>query len=126
MHWLAFLGAAVAGVGGPFIGIPTVTAIQIKAASSSTGKIFAINMLIFTFFSMLSSSLGAIWLGSWPVEQLFFINGLFLAAMSATGFLSTNEIRANNTNPPLCRQKDWCFLFLCEKELHSVFMCHII
>lgn len=86
VHWLAFLGAAVAGVGGPFIGIPTVTAIQIKAASSSTGKIFAINMLIFTFFSMLSSSLGAIWLGSWPVEQLFFISGLFLAAMSATGF----------------------------------------
>ena len=85
LHWVAFLGAAVAGVGGPFIGIPTVTAIQIKAGAS-TGKIFSINMLFFTFFSMLSSSLGALWLGSWPVEQLFFASSLFLVVMSATGF----------------------------------------
>ncbi|MED1725555.1 MFS transporter [Mesorhizobium sp. M00.F.Ca.ET.186.01.1.1] len=86
MHWVAFLGAAVAGVGGPFIGIPTVTAIQVKAGAS-TGKIFSINMLFFTFFSMLSSSLGAIWLGSWPVEQLFFASSLFLVVMSAAGFV---------------------------------------
>ncbi|MFC8685347.1 MFS transporter [Brevibacillus porteri] len=86
-HWIAFLGAAVAGFGGPLIGIPTVTAIQIKATSSSTGKIFAINMLMFTFFSTLSSSLGAIWMGKWPVEQLFLVSGLFLAVMSFAGFL---------------------------------------
>nr|WP_255688931.1 MFS transporter [Brevibacillus sp. AF8] len=86
-HWVAFLGAAVAGIGGPLIGIPTVTAIQIKASSSSTGKIFAINMLMFTFFCTLSSSLGAIWLGKWPVEQLFLVSGLFLAAMSFAGLL---------------------------------------
>lgn len=85
--WTAFLGAAVSGIGGPLIGIPTVTAIQMKASSNSTGKIFAINLLVLTFFSTLSSSLGAIWIGKWPVEQLFLVSGLFLAAMSFTGFL---------------------------------------
>ncbi|NRS49581.1 MFS transporter [Brevibacillus sp. HB2.2] len=85
--WTAFLGAAVSGIGGPLIGIPTVTAIQMKASSNSTGKIFAINLLVLTFFSTLSSSLGAIWMGKWPVEQLFLVSGLFLAAMSFTGFL---------------------------------------
>ncbi|CAI8990406.1 MFS transporter, DHA3 family, macrolide efflux protein [Brevibacillus sp. IT-7CA2] len=85
--WTAFLGAAVSGIGGPLIGIPTVTAIQMKASSNSTGKIFAINLLVLTFFSTLSSSLGAIWLGKWPIEQLFLVSGLFLAAMSFAGFL---------------------------------------
>lgn len=86
-HWIAYLAAAVAGVGGPLIGIPTVTAIQTKAADANTGKVFAINMLMFTLFCMLSSSLGALWLGKWPVEQLFLVSGLFLALMTATGFL---------------------------------------
>lgn len=86
-HWIAYLAAAVAGVGGPLIGIPTVTAIQMKAADVNTGKVFAINMLLFTFFCILSSSLGALWLGKWPVEQLFLVSGLFLAFMTATGFL---------------------------------------
>jgi MFS transporter, DHA3 family, macrolide efflux protein len=85
-HWLAYVAAAVAGVGGPLIGIPTVTAIQTKASDSNTGKIFSINMLMFTFFSMLSSVLGAAWLGKWPVEQLFLVSGLFLTILSIIGF----------------------------------------
>lgn len=84
-HWIAFLGAALAGVGGPLIGIPTVTAIQVKATDANVGKVYAINMLMFTFFGMLSSSLGAIWLGKLPVEQLFLISGLFLAALTIVG-----------------------------------------
>lgn len=95
-HWIAFLAAAVAGVGGPLIGIPTVTAIQLKAADANTGKVYAINMLIFTFFSMFSSSLGALWLGKWPVEQLFLVSGLFLVFMSTAGFLlERRETRAH-------------------------------
>lgn len=86
-HWIAFLGAAIAGVGGPLIGIPTVTAIQLKAKDAHIGKVYAINMLMFTFFGMLSSTLGAVWLGKLPVEQLFLTSGLFLAALSAVGLL---------------------------------------
>ncbi|QRG70443.1 MFS transporter [Brevibacillus choshinensis] len=87
LHWIAFLGAALAGVGGPLIGIPTVTAIQVKATDANVGKVYAINMLMFTFFGMLSSSLGAIWLGKLPVEQLFLISGLFLTALTITGLM---------------------------------------
>ncbi|WP_426449289.1 MFS transporter [Paenibacillus sp. S-38] len=86
-HWIAYLAAVVAGVGGPLIGIPTVTAIQMNTTDGTTGKVYAIYMLMFTFFCMLSSSLGALWLGKWPVEQLFLVSGLFLALMTATGFL---------------------------------------
>lgn len=85
-HWIAFLGAAIAGVGGPIIGIPTVTAIQVKAADENTGKVYAINMLMFTFFGLLSSSLGAIWLGSLPVAYLFLISSLFLTGICTLGF----------------------------------------
>jgi len=91
-HWLAYVAAAVAGIGGPLIGIPTVTAIQTKATNSNTGKIFSINMLLFTFFSMLSSILGAIWLGKWPVELLFLVSGLFLALLSVGGFALERKI----------------------------------
>ncbi|MGG1662446.1 MFS transporter [Brevibacillus sp. NRS-1366] len=85
-HWIAFFAAAIAGVGGPVIGIPTVTAIQLKAADENTGKVYAINMLMFTFFGMLSSSLGAIWLGVLPVAYLFLISGLFLTGICTIGF----------------------------------------
>ncbi|MBE5395496.1 MFS transporter [Brevibacillus borstelensis] len=93
LHWLAFLAAAIAGVGGPLIGIPTVTAIQTKAADSNTGKIYALNMLMFTGFSMLSSSMGALWLGTWPVKELFFASGLFLAIMCALGLALERKAR---------------------------------
>lgn len=86
-HWVAYVAAAIAGVGGPLIGIPTVTAIQLKATDANTGKVYAINMLIFTFFCMLSSSLGAVWLGKWPVQQLFLVSGIFLAVMTAVGVM---------------------------------------
>ncbi|MDF2679150.1 MAG: transporter [Brevibacillus sp.] len=86
-HSIAFLGAALAGVGGPLIGIPTVTAIQVKANDANVGKVYAINMLMFTFFGMLSSSLGAIWLGKLPVEQLFLISGLFLTVLTVVGLI---------------------------------------
>lgn len=99
-HWIAFLGAAVAGIGGPLIGIPTVTAIQIKASNSSTGKLFAINMLIFTIFCLLSSTLGAIWMGKWPVEQLFLVSGIFLAVMSVAGFLIEKRKPADQHQSP--------------------------
>jgi len=95
-HWLAYLAAAVAGIGGPLIGIPTVTAIQTKASASNTGKIFSINMLMFTFFSMLSSILGAIWLGKWPVEQLFLVSGLFLVSLAAIGFAWERNIEKHS------------------------------
>ncbi|EST54101.1 arabinose ABC transporter permease [Brevibacillus panacihumi W25] len=95
-HWLAYLAAAVAGIGGPLIGIPTVTAIQTKASGSNTGKIFSINMLMFTFFSMLSSMLGAIWLGKWPVEQLFLVSGLFLVSLAAIGFAWERSIEQHS------------------------------
>lgn len=85
LHWIAFLGAALAGIGGPLIGIPTVTAIQIKASETNVGKVYAINMLLFTFFGMLSSILGAVWLGKLPVQQLFLISGLFLAVLTVVG-----------------------------------------
>lgn len=93
-HWLAFLAAGIAGVGGPLIGIPTVTAIQTKASDSHTGKVYALNMLMFTLFCMGSSSMGAVWLGKWPVEQLFFVSGLFLAIMSAAGFAIERRARS--------------------------------
>lgn len=86
-YWSAFLGAAISGIGGPLIGIPTVTAIQMESPGNSTGKIFAINLLVLTFFSMLSSILGALWMGKWPVEQLFLVSGIFLAVISFAGFL---------------------------------------
>jgi DHA3 family macrolide efflux protein-like MFS transporter len=86
-HWIAYLAAVVAGVGGPLIGIPTVTAIQMKASNGTTGKVFSINMLMLTIFCLLSSSLGALWLGKWPVEQLFLVSGLFLALVTVVGFM---------------------------------------
>ncbi|MFY0545185.1 MFS transporter [Brevibacillus sp. H7] len=90
--WIVYLSAAIAGVGGPLIGIPTVTAIQTKVADSNTGKVYALNMLLFTFFSVMSSSMGALWLGSWAVHHLFLVSGLFLAAMIAFGlFLERKE-----------------------------------
>ncbi|USG64863.1 MFS transporter [Brevibacillus ruminantium] len=85
-HWLAFLAAGIAGIGGPLIGIPAVTAIQTKAVDSHTGKVYALHMLMFTVFSMISSSMGALWLGKWRVEQLFLVSGLFLTIMCAIGF----------------------------------------
>jgi DHA3 family macrolide efflux protein-like MFS transporter len=91
-HWIAFFAAAIAGVGGPIIGIPTVTAIQLKAADTNTGKVFAINMLMFTFFGMLSSILGAVWLGKIPVERLFLISGVFLAFMCFVGFILDRRV----------------------------------
>lgn len=95
-HWIAFLAAAIAGVGGPFSGIPTVTAIQLKATNENTGKVFAINMLLFTFFGMLSSILGAIWLGKLPVEQLFLISGLFLTLICFIGFTLERRTRSQS------------------------------
>lgn len=86
-HWLAYFAAAIAGIGGPLNGIPSLTAIQTKASDNNMGKIFSINMLMFTFFSMVSSILGAVWLGKWPVEQLFLGCGLFLAVTCIVGFI---------------------------------------
>lgn|GEM_PF-870070 len=84
---LVFAAASIAGIGGPLIGIPQVTAIQTKVESVNTGKVFALNMLIFTFFSVLSSSLGALWLGNWPVDRMFLVSGMFLLAAAITGWL---------------------------------------
>jgi DHA3 family macrolide efflux protein-like MFS transporter len=83
--YLAFASASMAGIGGPLIGIPQTTAIQTKVENVNTGKVFALNMLTFTFFCVLSSSLGVFWLGAWPVERLFLASGLFLAAAVAAG-----------------------------------------
>ncbi|MFD2369127.1 MFS transporter [Brevibacillus sp. GCM10020057] len=84
-HWLAFLGAALAGVGGPLIGIPSVTAIQVKATDANVGKVYAINMLMYTCCGMLSSCLGALWLGKLPVERLFLVSGLALVLLTVVG-----------------------------------------
>jgi DHA3 family macrolide efflux protein-like MFS transporter len=85
--YIVFTAAAISGVGGPLIGIPNVTAIQTQADSANIGKIFALNMLTFTGFCVISSSLGALWLSSWPVVQLFLASGMFLFAMVAAGLL---------------------------------------
>lgn len=86
-HWLAYIAAGIAGIGGPLNGIPSLTAVQTMATDHNMGKIFSINMLMFTFFSMVSSILGAVWLGKWPVEQLFLGSGLFLVVICTVGFI---------------------------------------
>jgi DHA3 family macrolide efflux protein-like MFS transporter len=85
--WIVYFSAGIAGVGGPLIGIPNVTAIQTKVGDANTGKVYALNMLLFTFFCVTSSSLGALWLGDWAVQHLFIVSGMFLAAMIAVGLL---------------------------------------
>jgi DHA3 family macrolide efflux protein-like MFS transporter len=98
---LVYLAAGLAGVGGPLIGIPTVTAIQTKAADANTGKIYALNMLLFTFFCVVSSSLGALWWGNWAVQRLFLASGLFLTAMIAVGLvLDRWQRQQENRNQP--------------------------
>lgn len=91
---LVFASAGLAGIGGPLIGIPQLTAIQTEVADQNTGKVFALNMLTFTLFSVMSSSLGALWLGGWPVGNLFFISGLFLLVTVLIGLLLNR--RENN------------------------------
>ncbi|MGD8191951.1 MFS transporter [Brevibacillus ginsengisoli] len=76
--YMVYLGASVAGLGGPLIGIPSVTAIQSYVSNQNIGKVFALNMLVFTLFGVLSSSMGALWLGKWPVELMFGVSGLYL------------------------------------------------
>lgn len=89
--YLVYASACLAGIGGPLIGIPQLTAIQTVVKDENTGKVFALNMLTFTFFSVLSSSLGAIWLGRLPVGTLFFFSGLFLLATVVVGLLMNRK-----------------------------------
>ncbi len=93
--YLVYASASIAGIGGPLIGIPQLTAIQTEVEDQNTGKVFALNMLIYTFFCVMSSSLGAIWLGNLPVGMLFFISGVFLMAAVVAGMhLHRREIRS--------------------------------
>ncbi len=99
---VVFASAAMAGLGGPVIGIPLVTAIQTEAETGNTGKIYGLNMLGYTWFSILSSTLGALWLGRWPIERLFAASGLFLLAMTATGyFLGRREWKTTKEDQPV-------------------------
>lgn len=91
--WIVYLSAGIAGVGGPLIGIPNVTAVQTIVGNANTGKVYALNMLLFTFFCVMSSSLGALWLGDWQVSRLFVASGLFLAGMIAVGLLLERKER---------------------------------
>nr|WP_239565285.1 MFS transporter [Brevibacillus fulvus] len=70
--FILFAAAAVAGIGGPLTGIPTVTAIQTMVQPTNTGKIFSVNMLAQNGFGVLSSLLGAVWFGTWQVHTLFW------------------------------------------------------
>lgn len=83
---IVYLAASIAGLGGPLIGIPSLTAIQTRVSNENTGKVFALNMLTFTFFCVVSSSLGALWLGKWPVELMFGVSGLYLLLSVIIGF----------------------------------------
>ncbi len=98
--WIVYISAGIAGVGGPLIGIPTVTAVQTKVRDANTGKIFALNMLMFTFFCVLSSSLGALWMGNWSVQRMFLASGLFLAVMIAVGLLLERRERTQESQLP--------------------------
>lgn len=86
-RYIVYIAAAISGIGGPLIGIPTISAIQMRAGHPNIGKIFALNMLVFTGFCVLSSSLGTLWLGDWPIVYLFLGGGLFLFAMVLSGLL---------------------------------------
>lgn len=83
---IVYLAAAIAGLGGPLIGIPPVTAIQTRVSNENTGKVFALNMLLFTFFCVVSSSLGAIWLGGLPIEKMFLLSGFYLLITIISGY----------------------------------------
>ncbi|MGE5701405.1 MAG: MFS transporter [Clostridia bacterium] len=83
---IAYAAAALSGFGGPLTGIPTVMAIQTMSADTNVGKIFSLNMLLFTFFGVLSSGLGAIWLGKLPVWQMFLGSSVFLLLMVWIGY----------------------------------------
>lgn len=84
--YMVYTGASIAGLGGPLIGIPSVTAIQTHVSHQNTGKVFALNMLVFTSLCVISSSLGAIWLGQWPVHLMFAASGLYLLLSVLLGF----------------------------------------
>lgn len=100
--YLVYAAASVAGVGGPLIGIPQLTAIQTEVEDQNTGKVFALNMLTFTFFCIMSSTLGAIWLGRLPVGTLFFISGLFLLVTVVFGlYLHRKETRSRKNEKTL-------------------------
>jgi MFS transporter, DHA3 family, macrolide efflux protein len=77
-HWLTYGSAMIAGFGGPFLGISIITAIQNLSHIHHIGKIFGINMLLFTIFSIISNSLGTVWFNHWKVSELFSYSGSFL------------------------------------------------
>ncbi|MGC5325895.1 MFS transporter [Brevibacillus sp. SYSU BS000544] len=83
---IVYVAAAIAGLGGPLIGIPPITAIQTRVTNENTGKVFALNMLVFTFFCVVSSSLGALWLGELSIKNLFMLSGLYLLITIIGGY----------------------------------------
>lgn len=99
---IVYISAGIAGIGGPLIGIPTVTAIQTKVDNANTGKVYALNMLMFTFFCVSSSTLGALLLGTWSIANLFLVGGLFLLAMLGSGLLlNRHEQQKQQKDQPL-------------------------
>jgi len=84
--WLVCLGAAAAGIGGPVIGIPLLTAIQTMSEPQYTGKIYSLNILSFMLFCIGSSAIGALGFGDLSIPVMFGAGALFLALMVAAAF----------------------------------------
>ncbi|WP_274363997.1 MFS transporter [Paenibacillus thermotolerans] len=85
--WLVYVGSAIAGLGGPVIGIPQTTAIQTESEPENTGKIFSLNMLMFTVFCIGSAGFGALGFGNLPVSVMFWCGSAFLAVMCVSALL---------------------------------------
>jgi MFS transporter, DHA3 family, macrolide efflux protein len=84
-QWITFASAIIAGFGGPFMGISVITAIQTLSEIHHIGKIYGINMLLFTIFSIISNSLGTVWFNHWSVGELFSYSGIFLIIVYIAG-----------------------------------------
>lgn len=85
---IVLFAAALAGIGGPLIGIPGLTAIQTLTEPQNTGKMFSLHMLMFTFFCIVSSLLGAVWPEEWSINWMLTAGGIFLVALTGWGYLA--------------------------------------
>ncbi|WP_232697751.1 MFS transporter [Brevibacillus daliensis] len=99
---LVNIGAAIAGLSGPLTGIPTITAIQTQSSIGNTGKIFSMNQMIGTIFSLTSSMMGVLFASKLPVTTLFILASGILLVITVMGYvMSSRKIKSVESHESL-------------------------